>query len=859
MEESATHNVADVCIGAQCPSYQETNQMIVALFLQRGCSRALPRPPEELRQHRLLVGFTPEGLPCVAHIDPRLRQWTTDDASIRSFSLHLFISLWGGKEISCHFAPLSPLLTAKRLRDLKVALWASRKGIAATNINGAVEQKSEQGALRRLEQKGIDLSEKGDHPLDSIAAFREHSFHQPRSSRVVSCDTHADFSKDDIPDSLQQYFFTFPAFAREFQNANPTTFISRVQLIHAALVYFWIRTSKDLRGDTDSKGHFVPDVATGVFLAYFPTWLKFHELFRLGAYIHPFDFISSVYSNDLKMSDQYLVHGESLEAKFGALKDFGDPFALLTPAMQEGSALGGPFLPLECTLSEVHHRMGLGSIWTIGLPLMPVSIEENGKMRHYRLYAFPKHWQTELSDKHGYIVHHQAALATMASVTASISEGTITHKWSSIASHINRCNNRVAYHIGTKLGTPTGKVHPGWTTHLPGKDGLLCKRYGCHDLTKTQFGPTVTGPVSQDAISMNDNGSHPQNLSPTRSPTSTWPQVRFGSPINLAEVDSADAIRWSPLDVKPNSFEARILPGVPVEVHGPPVSTQPSKVLPATLKRRATGDLHYSGSPKKMKSAAETHLNLEGLDANDAGRLMGYAHKEILSVATTAGLLNPTYLEVGPSGTLGLMESGLMAIEDSKPARTDPDAPQNRGRRKGDSLAAEVRHLMDQGGFWKDGHTSLLPLKNLLNGGQEISSAEVVHCITRMHEQVADSLEDLLETEETLTSHRHKPMTEEMKTAVMRALNALYSQHGAGSPSLAARSSVANALPGRPRLKMAQYLVGIAGKYLDLIVFSDGLLKPVKPVMNELQFTRSLTREFRLSNAIRQLLDVYHD
>ncbi|KAJ4236971.1 hypothetical protein NW759_000095 [Fusarium solani] len=248
----------------------------------------------------------------------------------------------------------------------------------------------------------------------------------------------------------------------------------------------------------------------GVFLAYFLTWLKFHELFRLGAYVHPFDFISNIYTNDLKASDQYFVHGASWEAKFGALNDFGDPFVLLTPAMQEGSALGGPFLPLECTLSEVHHRMGLGSVWTVGLPLMPASIEEKSC---YRLYAFPKHWQTELPVKHGYTLP-RTRLATMASVTTLISEKIIAPEWHSISSHIDRPHFRLAYHIGIKLGTPTGKMHPGWTTHLPGKDGLLCKRYGCHDLTKTQFGPTV-GSELQDTISRNSNDSHLHNLSPT--------------------------------------------------------------------------------------------------------------------------------------------------------------------------------------------------------------------------------------------------------------------------------------------------------------------------------------------------------
>lgn len=510
----------------------------------------------------------------------------------------------------------------------------------------------------------------------------------------------------------------------------------------------------------------------GVFLAYFLTWLKFHELFRLGAYVHPFDFISNIYTNDLKASDQYFVHGASWEAKFGALKDFGDPSVLLTPAMQEGSALGGSFLPLECTLSEVHHRMGLGSVWTVGLPLMPASIEEKSC---YRLYAFPKHWQTELPVKHGYTLP-RTRLATMASVTTLISENIIAPEWHSISSHIDRPHFRLAYHIGIKLGTPTGKMHPGWTTHLPGKDGLFCKRYGCHDLTKTQFGPTVAGSELQDTISRNSNDSHLHNLSPTQSLTSTQPQVRFGSPINLTEVDPTDVVYWSPANIQPDSFEARIVPGIPAEIPGPSESRQRSQLLHTTLKRRATNELYHPGTPKKMKMAAETHLNLEGLDANDTCRLMGHAHDEVLGVAAMAGLFNPTHFEVGPSGTIGLTESGLMAVADAKVARGgNPEAFQNWTRRKCVLIATEVRYRMDRGSFWEDGHASLLPLKSLLNGGQEVSPGEVVEYISRMYKQIADSLEALLETAKTLKSQRHEPMTEEMKTAVMRALHALYS------------------------------------------------------------------------------------
>jgi hypothetical protein len=450
----------------------------------------------------------------------------------------------------------------------------------------------------------------------------------------------------------------------------------------------------------------------------------------------------------------------------------------------------------------------------------------------------------------------------MASVTTLISENIIAPEWHSISSHIDRPHFRLAYHIGIKLGTPTGKMHPGWTTHLPGKDGLFCKRYGCHDLTKTQFGPTVAGSELQDTISRNSNDSHLHNLSPTQSLTSTQPQVRFGSPINLTEVDPTDVVYWSPANIQPDSFEARIVPGIPAEIPGPSESRQRSQLLHTTLKRRATNELYHPGTPKKMKMAAETHLNLEGLDANDTCRLMGHAHDEVLGVAAMAGLFNPTHFEVGPSGTLGLTESGLMAVADAKVARGgNPEASQNWTRRKCALMATEVRYRMDRGSFWEDGHASLLPLKNLLNGGQEVSPGEVVEYISRMYKQIADSLEDLLETAKTLKSQRHEPMTEEMKTAVMRALHALYSQHESGRSSPATRLRVANTLPGRPRLEIAQYLVGIAEKYLSMVVFSDGILKHAKPrpVEDALQLAQSLAQQKQLSSDIQRLLDAHDD
>ncbi|RSL64979.1 hypothetical protein CEP54_004479 [Fusarium duplospermum] len=598
----------------------------------------------------------------------------------------------------------------------------------------------------------------------------------------------------------------------------------------------------------------------GVFLAYFPTWLKFHELFRLGAYIHPFDFISNVYSNDLEASNEYLVHGDRWESKFGALKDFGDPFALLAPAMQEGSALGGPFLPLECTLSEVHHRMGLGSIWTIGLPLMPASVKENGGKSWYRLYAFPKHWQAELPVRLADTLPG-ISLAIMASVTTPIHEDDISRRWRSMSSQIDRRHSSIAYHIGLKLGTPTGKIHPGWTTHLPGKDGLLCQRYGCHDLPKPQFGPTVTRSELQNAISKYALGSRSQNLSPTQPLTSTRPQVRFGSPINLVEVGSADAVRWNPPFIGPDSFEARIVPGMPVEGHGPPVSAQPSQILAPALKRRATDDLYHPGTPKKMKTASETHLNLEGLDVNDTCRLMGHAHEEVLGVAAMAGLLNPMHFEVGPSGTIGLTEFGSMAAAGPETTTTDPETFQNLERRRRALITTELRYFMDQGGFWEKGHISMPVVQYMLDEKSLVSPENLLDYVLWVYKSMASTLADLLDTAKTLMSQRHELMTDELTTAIMRALNALHRQHQGGGVSPATRLKVANTDPGRPRLEMVQYLVGITKNYLDMFVFSDAALNHTRPLPDEYaeQLARSLEQQKQLSTDIQRLLTAYDD
>ncbi|VUC28106.1 unnamed protein product [Clonostachys rosea] len=109
--------------------------------------------------------------------------------------------------------------------------------------------------------------------------------------------------------------------AAKFQKENPTTHITKVHIVYAALVCFWMTEDIENRVEKICGPSINAEINAGVFIAYFGVYLK--------------------------------VNGKWGDA-FKTLKDIGIvPFAFLTPAMMEGSALGGPFLPVQ-GLSSTH-------------------------------------------------------------------------------------------------------------------------------------------------------------------------------------------------------------------------------------------------------------------------------------------------------------------------------------------------------------------------------------------------------------------------------------------------------------------------------------------------------------------------
>lgn len=319
----------------------------------------------------------------------------------------------------------------------------------------------------------------------------------------------------------------------------------------------------------------------GPFIAYFPTYLKFHELFRLGAYCHPFDLIDELYRRDQETHSDYTVKGDSWDTAFGDLKTFEDgPFAFLSPAMQEGSALAGPFLPIDCTLHEVHHYMGLGSIWGIGLPGMPATVCNDEGMAHFGLFAYPDHWTSELPYALGQPRQRQSIFASanpppaLASGMTTMTYSDMPDLWLSVSSGLNRkslagilSGNATTIpicHIGVKLGESLINPSPGWTSHLPGKDGLLCQ--GGHVHVISNFTITPNSIASDEAWFAEKACS----LLNSKFLTSWDTVVSFGRPIELPDVlSSPPSIHWHDIALRANSFESRTrasMPGTHSEV-----------------------------------------------------------------------------------------------------------------------------------------------------------------------------------------------------------------------------------------------------------------------------------------------------
>ncbi|KLP08158.1 uncharacterized protein Y057_11701 [Fusarium fujikuroi] len=535
----AAFNVSDVSLGAKCPGSQSTSEYMVAPFLQRGCNRVV-HPKADFPAH-LIVGMQSLGTPVVTRKPSRMslpaNKLNDEEMRVNKWvntghQMCLVPTSATDKSTQTRYVvPFSPLFQIERIVDFKLAVSALPNQTKTNKADGGKTAETE-----RVSTPAIDLEEETEQA--ALGA------------------------------------------AEEFQKSNPTTYITKHQIIYAAVMWYWFQKTEfdELARQIKDKTAFIhkpfKPVDLGVFIAYFPAWVKFHELFRLGAYGHPIDFIHETYLNDKAASmDDFTVRGDGWEKKFDLLQKLAKPFAFLTPAMQEGSALGGPFLPTNgFSLTEIHQLMDLGSIWTIGSPVMPATTKTaTGDSVSFQLLALPSHWKSEVpSSMCQQLPSPDDPNELLSGATLPVSIDSKS-PWAEMSHKIDQRDGLGAIHIGLKIGS---SENPGWTTHLPAKCGLLCSRGDSHQfgvftgsMILEMYTESQASPVYRDA----------DVLLRSRFMCSQPDYVTYGILPRIIGLEPENEVKWSSVQPKKMPFTVRDLPPTAIDTAS---STKPDEPPP---------------------------------------------------------------------------------------------------------------------------------------------------------------------------------------------------------------------------------------------------------------------------------------
>ncbi|KAK7408344.1 hypothetical protein QQX98_009492 [Neonectria punicea] len=140
--------------------------------------------------------------------------------------------------------------------DFKRACAGKVLKLTDANVNKVEEHNREVEAAKLLYDVGMVLSR--PHPLDHAVAFKGHDLNTAREGRFVPWECQPTAYKQQPDRSTTYPYFALPAFGLtgmtftdsvwkavdSFRKANSTTYITHVQILYAALVYFWLQTEQ---------------------------------------------------------------------------------------------------------------------------------------------------------------------------------------------------------------------------------------------------------------------------------------------------------------------------------------------------------------------------------------------------------------------------------------------------------------------------------------------------------------------------------------------------------------------------------------------------------------------------------------
>lgn len=163
----------------------------------------------------------------------------------------------------------------------------------------------------------------------------------------------------------------------------------------------------------------------------------------------------------------------------------------------EGSAMAGPYLPIPMpmrTLSNVHSRLGWGSVYNMGLPQVTFKHGDEDSTNAFGFFSLPEAWLPEIiPDTPEQVAESQEEHGALnASHTDIILERLLVqHQLSKMNRKATRAILGIPGNPGVPI-TPLGfradcpfqsmspVMKPGWTSHLPGQRGMICPVLGHH-------------------------------------------------------------------------------------------------------------------------------------------------------------------------------------------------------------------------------------------------------------------------------------------------------------------------------------------------------------------------------------------
>ncbi|RFU76619.1 hypothetical protein TARUN_5620 [Trichoderma arundinaceum] len=291
--------------------------------------------------------------------------------------------------------PHISLTIPTNLTELKQALWTPGTPVSDTRIGTGHWTRQEE--LSDLIKQQADILFDGTplNPITRCSVFREST--EMTAHATLSQPT-SPLGDDWIPNSeilLQgEYDTKLLRLLNDFARRQCFDHLNVPIMLQACEVYHDILSSPDLQqeevfkvnGKTSVKKYRVPECPLNFFVVYFPHWIRFAEFYSMSDYIHPFRFVTEMYSEDAKAKMPYafdifdvkdeldydIVRRLLISASSKVSSVDKDHKVRVLPFMMEGTRIPmvnfGEGHPIQAPHRIALALTGIGNVYSLGAP-----------------------------------------------------------------------------------------------------------------------------------------------------------------------------------------------------------------------------------------------------------------------------------------------------------------------------------------------------------------------------------------------------------------------------------------------------------------------------------------------------------